>query len=336
MNRALADVGGSVLAVSQFTLYGDTRKGRRPSFDRAAPADVGRVLFDAVVAELRAAGVRVETGTYRAHMQVDLRQRRPGDHPRRQPEEVSRDGSEPARGGLISPREPVLKPLLVDPVEIPDGFDFRSQALRIPAQSRRHDRSAGGDHAVSGMTGSASRQAPDDDVGERDTPFRLRSRAARQRPDTARPGPDAQPAQASVSQRARMALQAVPCVATSASNRLRAQAPPGGGRRLRHFLRHATRSPRRGVGWRRSGTAGSAARVSRRSGRRPARRRRARWCTSRPPPRSRPPRRRARDRGCGGGPSGRGRRAGSARRERRPGGPARRRAPRARGTGTPS
>ena len=72
MNRALADIGGSVLAVSQFTLYGDTRKGRRPSFDRAAPADVGRLLFDAVVAELRAAGVRVETGTYRAHMQVDL------------------------------------------------------------------------------------------------------------------------------------------------------------------------------------------------------------------------------------------------------------------------
>ena len=72
MNRALADAGGSVLAVSQFTLYGDTRKGRRPSFDRAAPAEVGRLLFDAVVAELRAAGVRVETGTYRAHMQVDL------------------------------------------------------------------------------------------------------------------------------------------------------------------------------------------------------------------------------------------------------------------------
>ena len=72
MNRSLADVGGSVLAVSQFTLYGDSRKGRRPSFDRAAPAEAGRVLFDAVVAELRAAGVTVETGTYRAHMQVEL------------------------------------------------------------------------------------------------------------------------------------------------------------------------------------------------------------------------------------------------------------------------
>jgi D-tyrosyl-tRNA(Tyr) deacylase len=72
MNRALADVGGSVLAVSQFTLYGDSRKGRRPSFDRAAPAEAGRVLFDAVVAELRVAGVNVETGAYRAHMQVEL------------------------------------------------------------------------------------------------------------------------------------------------------------------------------------------------------------------------------------------------------------------------
>jgi D-tyrosyl-tRNA(Tyr) deacylase len=72
MNRSLAEAGGSVLAVSQFTLYGDVRKGRRPSFDRAAPAEAGRVLFYAGVAELRAAGVRVETGTYRAHMQVEL------------------------------------------------------------------------------------------------------------------------------------------------------------------------------------------------------------------------------------------------------------------------
>lgn len=72
MNRALADVGGSVLAVSQFTLYGDCRKGRRPSFDRAAPAEAGRVLFDAVVGALREAGVPVATGTYRAHMEVEL------------------------------------------------------------------------------------------------------------------------------------------------------------------------------------------------------------------------------------------------------------------------
>lgn len=72
MNRSVADLGGSVLAVSQFTLYGDARKGRRPSFDRAAAAETGRVLFDAVVAELRAAGLEVRTGTYRAHMRVDL------------------------------------------------------------------------------------------------------------------------------------------------------------------------------------------------------------------------------------------------------------------------
>jgi D-tyrosyl-tRNA(Tyr) deacylase len=72
MNRSLDALGGSVLAVSQFTLYGDARKGRRPSFDRAAPAEPGRVIFDAVVADLRGAGVTVETGTYRAHMQVEL------------------------------------------------------------------------------------------------------------------------------------------------------------------------------------------------------------------------------------------------------------------------
>jgi len=72
MNRALGETGGAVLVVSQFTLYGDARKGRRPSFDRAAPADDGRIIFDAVVATLRAAGVTVETGTYRAHMQVEL------------------------------------------------------------------------------------------------------------------------------------------------------------------------------------------------------------------------------------------------------------------------
>ncbi len=72
MNRALGETGGAVLVVSQFTLYGDARKGRRPSFDRAAPADDGRMIFDAVVATLRAAGVTVETGTYRAHMQVEL------------------------------------------------------------------------------------------------------------------------------------------------------------------------------------------------------------------------------------------------------------------------
>jgi len=72
MNRALLDVGGSVLAVSQFTLYGDCRKGRRPSFDHAAPPETGRALFDAVVASLRSDGLHVETGRFQAHMEVEL------------------------------------------------------------------------------------------------------------------------------------------------------------------------------------------------------------------------------------------------------------------------
>jgi D-aminoacyl-tRNA deacylase len=71
MNRALADVGGQILAVSQFTLYGDCRRGRRPSFDQAAPAPAGRLLFDDVVREMRALGVTVATGIFQAHMLVE-------------------------------------------------------------------------------------------------------------------------------------------------------------------------------------------------------------------------------------------------------------------------
>jgi D-tyrosyl-tRNA(Tyr) deacylase len=72
MNRGLMDVGGSLLVVSQFTLLGDCRKGRRPSFDQAAPpADAVR-LYDEFVAGARARGVAVETGVFQAHMQVSL------------------------------------------------------------------------------------------------------------------------------------------------------------------------------------------------------------------------------------------------------------------------
>jgi D-tyrosyl-tRNA(Tyr) deacylase len=72
MDRSVVDVGGSVLVVSQFTLYGDMRKGRRPSFDEAAPPDLARALYEAVVRELRTAQVPVATGQFQAMMHVDL------------------------------------------------------------------------------------------------------------------------------------------------------------------------------------------------------------------------------------------------------------------------
>jgi len=71
MDRSVAEVGGSILVVSQFTLYGDVRKGRRPSFDRAAPPDAARERYEAVVRELRGSGLTVETGEFRAMMQVE-------------------------------------------------------------------------------------------------------------------------------------------------------------------------------------------------------------------------------------------------------------------------
>ena len=70
MNCALADGAGSVLVVSQFTLFGDCRRGRRPSFDAAAAPDQARTLYEALVARLRAAGTTVATGEFRARMQV--------------------------------------------------------------------------------------------------------------------------------------------------------------------------------------------------------------------------------------------------------------------------
>jgi len=72
MNLALADVGGALLVVSQFTLYGDARKGRRPSFIDAARPDVAIPLYEQFVQRLRDAGVRVETGEFGAMMDVEL------------------------------------------------------------------------------------------------------------------------------------------------------------------------------------------------------------------------------------------------------------------------
>jgi D-tyrosyl-tRNA(Tyr) deacylase len=72
MNRSVHDVGGSVLAVSQFTLYGDVRRGKRPSFDAAAPPDRARHLYEFFVERIRAADLRCETGRFQEMMQVEL------------------------------------------------------------------------------------------------------------------------------------------------------------------------------------------------------------------------------------------------------------------------
>ena len=72
MNLALADVGGAALVVSQFTLYGDARKGRRPDFLRAARSEHAEPLVESFVARLRGEGIPVETGRFRAAMQVAL------------------------------------------------------------------------------------------------------------------------------------------------------------------------------------------------------------------------------------------------------------------------
>jgi D-tyrosyl-tRNA(Tyr) deacylase len=72
MNRSVLDVGGSVLAVSQFTLYGDVRRGKRPSFDAAAPPDPARSLYEFFVERIQTAGIRCETGRFQEMMQVEL------------------------------------------------------------------------------------------------------------------------------------------------------------------------------------------------------------------------------------------------------------------------
>lgn len=72
MNRSVLEVGGSALVVSQFTLYADVRKGRRPSFIEAAPPEEARPLVDAFADALRRLGLPVETGVFGAHMDVEL------------------------------------------------------------------------------------------------------------------------------------------------------------------------------------------------------------------------------------------------------------------------
>lgn len=72
MNRSLLDTGGSVLAISQFTLYGDARGQRRPSFVQAAPPEPGKALYEEFVRALWALGVCVETGVFQAHMAVEM------------------------------------------------------------------------------------------------------------------------------------------------------------------------------------------------------------------------------------------------------------------------
>ena len=72
MNLSVADVGGAVLVVSQFTLYGDVRRGKRPSFDAAAPPALARELYEYFVEKIRAAGLRCETGRFQETMQVEL------------------------------------------------------------------------------------------------------------------------------------------------------------------------------------------------------------------------------------------------------------------------
>ncbi|MCZ6602188.1 MAG: D-aminoacyl-tRNA deacylase [Planctomycetota bacterium] len=72
LNLSIQDVSGSVLVISQFTLLGDTRKGRRPSFVRAAPSDAARPLIERYVADIRTRGVAVETGRFGANMLVQI------------------------------------------------------------------------------------------------------------------------------------------------------------------------------------------------------------------------------------------------------------------------
>jgi len=72
MNRSIQEAGGAILAVSQFTLYGDVRRGRRPGFDRAARPEQAEPLYRRFVQRLREMGLHVETGRFQTHMEVEL------------------------------------------------------------------------------------------------------------------------------------------------------------------------------------------------------------------------------------------------------------------------
>jgi D-aminoacyl-tRNA deacylase len=72
MNRSLLEVGGSLLVVSQFTLYGDCRKGRRPSFDEVAPPEQARALYGYFIQRLKSSNIAVETGVFQAEMEIHL------------------------------------------------------------------------------------------------------------------------------------------------------------------------------------------------------------------------------------------------------------------------
>ena len=72
MNRSVADVGGALLLVSQFTLMGDLRKGRRPGFDRAAPPAVARQVYEDLLTTIRSMGLVLEAGRFQSHMRVEL------------------------------------------------------------------------------------------------------------------------------------------------------------------------------------------------------------------------------------------------------------------------